>query len=177
MKNTRLTKLTAFLIISVLIVSMAAVFTTSAVTADGITETASISQVNVEHRDFMHLAFIVETEGEHTGTVGIMIWEADVTDYTAANAIYSNYETSEDSAGNVYYSGHAIAAKNIATEYMVAVVEKDAQGEVTVISVPELHSIEGWAEQKLTESPDTVRENLYNKVIAYGKAASAILNK
>ncbi len=175
MKRTKLTKIAAFLIVSMLIVSMAAVFTSSAVAADEITETASITSVNVEHRDFMHLAFQVSAP-DATGTVGIMIWESGVTDYTVDNAIYSNYKTSEDSEGTVYYSGHAVAAKNIATEYQIAVVEKDASGNVTIISKPVSHSIQGWAETKLAQSPDAVRENLYNKVIAYGKAASAILD-
>ncbi len=188
MKKTKFSKTVSIVLALSFMLSAVFCFGGSAVTSDEITESATVKSVNVEHRDFMHLAFMVEETAEHTGAIGIMIWEADATDYTADNAIYSNYQTSEDSEGNVYYSGNAVPAKNIATDYLVAVVEKNADGNVTVISVPKAYSIKAWATQKIadeeakaydedeTTEPDTVRINLYNKVIAYGEAASAVLN-
>ncbi len=177
MKQTRFTKIAALLLACVLLAGVALSFSVSATTASEITETASIKSVNVEHRDFMHLAFNVETTGEHTGTIGIMVWAADVEDYTTANALYSSYVLKSDGAGTSYYASQSIPAKNIATKYQVAVVEKDGAGNVTIISVPEEHSVEAWAQTKLTQNPSADEANLYNKVIAYGQAAAAVINK
>ncbi len=175
MKHTRNSKTVSLILAAVLLLGVVFSFGTSAVGADAITATESITSVNVEHRDLMHLAFQVSKNATHSGVLGIMVWEAGVTDYTAETAIFSNFETSTDSEGTVYYAAQAVAAKDIVTEYQVAVVEKSAAGDITVISVPAAYSIAGWAQTKLAdpETTDPVRINLYNKVIAYGKVASS----
>ena len=179
MKKQRTLKLVAlFSTIALLVCAMVGVGI-SAATAEEITETASIVSVNLEHRDYMHLAFKVETVSVPDGaTVGIMVWNSGVTDYTAENKLWSNFELSNDGAGTDYYASQSISAKDIATEYQVAVVAK-TDGGVTLLSKPVSYSVEAWAQTKLAdpETVDPVRINLYNKVIAYGKAASAVLDK
>ena len=179
MKKIRIPKLVALLAVFALLASIAVSVGISAATAEEITETASIVSINVEHADYMHLAFKVETASVPEGAeVGIMVWNSGVKNYTAANAIWSNYVLSNDGAGTDYYASHPIAAKDIATEYQVAVVAKKGD-DLTILSKPASYSIEAWAETKLANSAtlDEARFNLYNKVIAYGKAASGVFAK
>ena len=142
------------------------------------TETATYLRYNVEHRGSMHLACKVETdyvvsEGE---TLGIMVWAPGVKNYSSANKIWESYELKDDGAGTYYYASMPIAAKNIATKYQYAAVVKNGNT-VTLLSKPEAKSIEDWAQEKLESATDPARINLYNQVIAYGKASSAVLSK
>ena len=179
MKQTKIKKIASVLVVIAVLVCALAGISASAVTEGEIQVSAKIESVNVEHRGCMHLAFKVETASAPDGAViGIMIWNKGVTNYTAQNSIWSNYELSNDGAGTDYYASMPIAAKNIATQYKVAVVA-ELDGEVTLLSVPVCYSIMGWAETKLADpnTTDPARINLYEKVIAYGKAASAVLSK
>lgn len=177
MKQTKIKKITALLLSAVILVCMALGLGVSAVTADDITETAKIASVNVEHRGAMHLAFKVETESVPEGAaVGIMMWAPGVENYTASNKIWENYQLSDDGAGTKYYASMPISAKDISTEYQVAVVAKDGDS-VTLLSKPVSQSISAWASEKLETATDEARINLYKKVIAYGKAAAAVLSK
>ncbi len=153
--------------------SVGAYITASAETAEP--ASPAITSRNVEHNEFMHLAFQVGGTGDYTGTIGIMMWEANSGEPTVSNSIYSTFTTNQDGAGNVYYSSQPIAAKNIYTLYRVAVVEKDANGKVTIISNAESISIADWAKEKLASNPDKVHERLYKNVLAYGDASSKVL--
>lgn len=178
MEKTRITKLAAIIVAFVLLLGTTIGTGVSAVVSDDIAETASIESINIEHRDFLHLAFEVVTVSVTEGAeIGIMIWDAGVTDYTVSNRIWVSYELKNDGAGTDYYSSMPIAAKNIATKYQVAVVEKTADG-VTLVSKPALYSVAGWAQIKLDapETTDPAEINLYNKVKAYGAAAAALFN-
>ncbi|MBQ8320927.1 MAG: hypothetical protein IJX92_01000 [Clostridia bacterium] len=177
MIKTRFTKLAALILALTLAFGVLACIGVSA--EDGTaTETAKIASVNVEHREMMHLAVKVEyDEAAVSGAVGIMVWESATTDCTAENSIYSSYALHSDMAEEptYYYASQAIAAKNINTDYYIAVVEKNGN-EVTLLSTPALYSVKSWAETKLTQNPDEAHANLYNKVLAYGNAASGLFN-
>ncbi len=182
MKQTKIKKIASLLVVAAVLTCALAGIAVSAVTTDEITETARIDSVNVEHRGCMHLAYKVVTDSVPEGaTVGIMVWSPSTKNYTAKNAIWENYTLSNDGAGTEYYASMPIAAKNIATEYPVAVVAKTADGEVILLSSPdnmqEPTSVEAWAYKKLENETNPTRINLYEKVIAYGKAASAVLSK
>ena len=179
MKQTKIKKMISFLVVAAVLICTLAGFSASAVTSEEITETAEVASVNVEHRGCMHLAYKVEVQSAPEGAnVGIMIWSPGTQNYTASNAIWESYVLSNDGAGTDYYASMPIAAKNIGTAYQVAVVA-ELDGEVTLLSVPVGISIQNWAETKLAdpETTDPARINLYEKVIAYGKAASAVLSK
>ena len=179
MEKTRIIKLSSLLVACALLVSAMVGVGVSADSTPEITETASIVSVNVEYREYLHLAFEVACDSVPEGAeVGIMVWSAGAKTYTSGNSLWESYELKDDGAGTDYYASQSIAAKNIGTEYQVAVVAKDADG-VTLLSAPALYSIENWAETKLADpnTTDAARINLYNKVIAYGKAASGLFNK
>lgn len=177
MEKTRITKLAALLVACVLLVSAMVGVGISAISADEITETAIIVSENVEHKDYLHLAFKVELDSAPEGAeVGIMIWADGVTDYTSANKLWETYELKNDGAETDYYASQPIAAKDIATKYQAAVVARTDDG-ITLLSKPASYSVEAWASEKLESATDPARINLYNKVIAYGKAASALFNK
>lgn len=179
MEKTRITKLAALLVALVLLVSTAVGVGVSAISADEITETAEILFKNVEHKDYLHLAFNIAVDSAPEGAeIGIMVWAAGTKNYTASNKIWSSYELKDDGAGTTYYASQPIAAKDIATVYMVSVVAKTADG-VTILSLPKEYSVAAWAEECLTKTDptDLARINLYKKVIAYGEAASARFNK
>jgi hypothetical protein len=177
MEKTKITKLAALLVALVLMVGAMVGVGISAVSADEITETASIVRKNVEHKDYLHLAFAVQvTTAPEDAEIGIMVWADDVTDFNSANKLWASYELKFDGAETYYYASQPIAAKDIATNYKVAVVAKTADG-ITLLSKPAAYSVAAWAAEKLTENPDPARENLYKKVLAYGEAASTLLNK
>ena len=179
MKQTKIKRIVSLLVVAAVLTCALAGIAVSAVTTDEFTETARIDSVNVEHRGCMHLAYKVVADFVPEGaTVGIMIWSPGTKNYTASNAIWENYTLSNDGAGTDYYASMPIAAKNIGTAYQVAVVA-ELDGEVTLLSVPEGVSIQNWAETKLADpkTTDPARINLYEKVIAYGKAASTVLSK
>ena len=164
MKQTKTKKLTALLLVAVLLAFVTVGFGVSATTAEEITETASIASFNVEHRGSMHLACKVETAASvpEGAAIGIMVWAPDVTNYSSANKIWESYELKYDGAGTYYYASMLIAAKNIATKYQYAVVLKNGDT-VTLLSKPVAQSIEAWAETKLKDATDPARINLYEK--------------
>lgn len=177
MIKTRFTKLAALILALTLAFGVLACIGVSAEDATQ-AETAKIASVNVEHRDMMHLAIKVEyDEAAVSGTVGIMVWESGTTDCTAENSIYSSYTLKSDGAETptYYYASQAIAAKNINTDYLIAVVADNGE-EVTLLSTPAPYSVKSWAETKLADNPDEAHANLYNKVLAYGNAASGLFN-
>ena len=177
MEKTRITKLAALLVALVLMVGAMVGVGISAVSADEITETATIASVNVEHKDYLHLAVKVDvTSAPADAEIGIMVWANGVTDFTSANKIWESYEIKFDGAETYYYASQPIAAKDIATEYKIAVVAKTADG-ITLLSEPASYSVAAWAESKLENTTDPARINLYKKVIAYGEAASGLFNK
>ena len=178
-ERSKITRFTALIIACVLLVGAMVGFGISATTEAEMTSTAEIVTKNVEHKDYLHLAFNVAVYSAPEGAqIGIMVWSANTENYTSANKIWESYELKDDGAGTTYYASQPIAAKDIATVYRVAVVAKTADG-ITLLSVPAEYSVQAWAEECLAEidPTDLARINLYNKVIAYGKAASGLFNK
>ena len=179
MEKTRITKLAALLVALALMVGAMVGVGISAVSADEITGTAVILSENVEHKDYLHLAFKVRVDSApEDAVIGIMVWSAETENVTTSNRIWASYELKDDGAGTTYYASQPIVAKDIATVYKVAVVAKTADG-ITILSEPADYSVANWAATKLSnsETTDPARINLYKKVIAYGEAASGLFNK
>lgn len=180
MTKSRFTKISALVLALALALGA---LTCIGVSAEETNAKAEISSINVEHRDMMHLAFKIEYNGvvytgaeETDGTVGVMVWAPDTAECTVQNKIHVSYELKYDGKGTYYYASHGIAAKYINSDFFVAVVEKDAEGNVSIISEITTFSIKGWAETKLTQTTDAAKLNLYNKVLAYGNAAAGVFN-
>lgn len=179
MTKSRFTKISALVLALALALGA---LTCIGVSAEETNAKAEISSINVEHRDMMHLAFKIEYNGvvytgeETDGTVGVMVWAPDTAECTVQNKIHVSYELKYDGEGTYYYASHGIAAKYINSDFFAAVVEKDAEGNVSIISEITTFSIKGWAETKLTQTTDAAKLNLYNKVLAYGNAAAGVFN-
>ena len=150
-----------------LVLIIGAMFCVS-VLADG--EGASLGYANVVYGDTISLAFTVENyTGD--GTVGIAVYknEGDVT------PMYVSFDEKE-LEGVKYFETFGIAAKDIDTVYCVAVAEKDADGNVTVVSEKAEYSVAEYANDSLEkEDISDAQKAVYNALLNYNKAADAVI--
>ena len=136
-------------------------------------EGPSLGMANVVYGDQISLVFTVEnyTAG---GTVGLAVFKNEG-DTTPA---YCTFEQ-KDADGVKYYEIFGIAAKDIDTTYYVAVAEGDENGAfVKTLSTPIAYSVADYVNARLkTEGITEAQKHLYNTILAYNKAADAVLTK
>ena len=136
-------------------------------------EGPSLGMANVVYGDRISLVFTVEnyTAG---GTVGLAVFKNEG-DTTPA---YCTFEQ-KDADGVIYYEIFGIAAKDIDTTYYVAVAEGDENGAfVKTLSTPIAYSVADYVNARLkTEGITEAQKHLYNTILAYNKAADAVLTK
>ena len=160
---TRTSKVLATILALVLIVC--AVFTVS-VFAEG--DGPKLGQANVIYGDKISLAFTVENAGD--GTVGIAVYKNE----GDATPAYVSFEEKEYE-GVKYFETFGIAAKDIDTVYYVAVAEKDAEGNVTVVSEKAEYSVAEYATDSLEkEDISDAQKAVYNALLNYNKAANEL---
>ena len=160
---TRTSKVLATILALVLIVC--AVFTVS-VFAEG--DGPKLGYANVVYGDQISLAFTVEGyTGD--GTVGIAV-------YKTAEDTAPMYVSFEEKGEDVkYFETFGIAAKDIDTDYYVAVAEKDADGNVTAVSERAAYSVAKYATDSLEkEEISDAQKAVYNALLNYNKAANEL---
>ena len=137
-------------------------------------EGPSLGMANVVYGDQISLVFTVEnyTAG---GTVGLAVFKNEG-DTTPA---YCTFEKQTDPSGVEFYEIFGIAAKDIDTTYYVAVAEGDENGAfVKTLSTPIAYSVADYVNARLkTEGITEAQKHLYNTILAYNKAADAVLTK
>lgn len=161
----RMSKLIATVMALVLMLGAVMVF--SSAETDNV---PTLGEANVWYGDALALAFTVNAaEGE---TAGIAVYES--ADAAEGDYMYITYEAKED-GDVIFYETFAIDAKDVETIYYVAAVSKDADGKVTYGEKIEW-SVAKYIDAKLPTATEA-QADLFNKVLAYGKAAAKVLNK
>ena len=135
-----------------------------------------IESANVAYNDMLQLAFTVKSENLDEGAeVGIIAWEADVTEFTVATAFYATF-TSSEKDGYTYYKTRGIAAPEMDTPIYVAACYRVGEGEITVVQDPVKYSVLQYAGTRLTATNVTAKQaELYQDTIEYGMASDAVL--
>ena len=135
-------------------------------------EGPSLGQANVVYGDQISLVFTVDGY-TGSGTVGVAVFrnEGDTT------PAFSTFEKQIDKNGVEYYEIFGIAAKDIDTDYYVAVAEADENGAyVKTLSTPIKYSVAAYVNARLeTVGISDAQRHLYNTILAYNKAADAVL--
>jgi hypothetical protein len=125
----------------------------------------SIGAANVVYGEEIRIAFTIKDAGE--GEYGIAVVEGE-------EIVYASFNEKTDGAV-AYYLTDGIAAKDINTVYTYAVVEKTDDG-IEIVSDLFEYSVAKYAAERIaTEGITDAQKNLYNKLIAYGNAAQAVL--
>ena len=132
-----------------------------------------LGQANVIYGDRISLVFTVDnvTVG---GTVGVAVFRNE----TDAAPAFCTFEKQTDPSGVEFYEIFGIAAKDIDTTYYVAVAEADESGAfVRTLSTPIAYSVADYVNSRLaTPGISDAQKHLYNTILAYNKAADAVLS-
>lgn len=125
----------------------------------------SIGSANVVYGEEIRIAFTIENAGE--GEYGIALVEG-------GEIVYASFNEKSDGVV-AYYLSDGIAAKDINTVYTYAVVEKTDDG-IEIVSDLVEYSVAKYAtDRAAADGISPAQKNLYNKLIAYGNAAEAVL--
>ena len=171
MKNTRFLKLATLVLVCVLSVCA---FVGIIASAEDAVPTAEIESANVAYNDMVQLAFTVTSANLPDGAaLGIMTWKADAVEFTAENAAYSTFESSEKD-GVKYYKTLGIPAPEMDTPIYVAAVYK-VGNDVTVAETPFKYSALQYAGTRLTESDVSAKQaTVYENLIEYGISSDTV---
>jgi len=133
------------------------------------TNVPTLDYANVVYDEEIKLAFTVgNADGEKAGIIVYASAESD-------EIAYRSYEAKEKD-GVIYYETFGIAAKDIDTEYSVAAVYTDANGN-EVVGARINYSVKAYAQSRLaTDGISDAQANLYEKILAYNAAANAIFD-
>ena len=178
MKNTKAIKLISVItILSLIFGTMVGINISAADEAASAEVDVTVASKNIIYNDYMHIAIHLESnetlsEGE---TFGILVWDYTVTETpTAENATHKSFAMRADAGGTTYYASHGIPAPDMAKDIRIAGCIKDADGNIkmgTVIT----YSIYEYLNNRLnTEGINDLQRDLYEKTLAYGKAAGAV---
>ena len=138
---------------------------------------ATLGYANVVYGDQISLAFTVEGyTGD--GPVGIAVYKKA----GDATPEYVSFEVKE-LQGVEYFETFGIAAKDIDTDYYVAVAEKDEAGTITLLSEKKAYSVKQYAEDSIKaieaiEEPtehQLAQKAVYKAILNYNKAADAVI--
>ena len=173
MKKTSLKKLLALTMACILL--LGAAFSTT-VTAE---ETpATVSLINIELDAYMHIACAIANNlGE--GTTGLYVYSYVTDEQTSIEAepIYTTFTLKTSKGGVEYHATQSISAKDIETKYVIVPVVKLTEDDVRM-GTPLTYSVAAYCADRADDKGVTAaQQNLYNKIIEYGKAAGAVLNK
>ena len=174
MKNTKSFKLVV--LVTVLSLVFCAMVGVGSLAADGDAAIA-VDQTNLAYNEMMHIAInleVSETLGEGD-TLGILIWDDTVTDaLTAENATYKSFTEKEDANGVKYFTSHGIPAPKMADDIRIAGCIKDAEGNIRIGTVLTYSIVDYLNDRIATEGITDAQLDLYEKTLAYGKAAGAV---
>ena len=174
MKTSKLTRFAMLIALCATLMCAAVGITAIAADADaGVT----VKMANLCYNEMMHIAINLDVNEEiaDDATVGLIVWDASATgELTTANATYISFEAKTDKGGVVYYTSHAIPAPEMADTFKLAGCIKDADGTIRIGTIKD-YSIVEYLNSRLADTTATPEQiDLYNKTLAYGKAAGAV---
>ncbi len=137
----------------------------------------TVGMKNLVYADYFHIALTVEGDlAGVEGDKGIAVF-AEGADIATAEPLYVTYTELTDEKVGDYYVTQAVAAKEIGVKYDYYPVIKDTEDNVHYGDVYS-YSVVDYCNERLEADKATIspaQETLYNAVIAYGKAAGAVL--
>ena len=140
------TRIKALVCVFVLLTALVTLFsfgtTTASAEEDKIVTTARIGDSNVSFDGKLRLAFTVESTilTPDGADLGIMVWDAEVTEPTLKNCKYVNLNEKTQN-GVTYYLVRPTALSDVATEFYIAACYK-LNGEIVLAETPFEYSIE-----------------------------------
>ena len=142
----------------------------------GAEEMLSIQYGNVAYNDMTQLAFTIKGEAPTGSTVGIAVWNSDVSgELTKDNASYFSF-TAKTLDEMTYYLTKGIPAPEMSTRLTVAPCLKDENGTVTIAGGLVEYSIYDYVRDRLDDDKLTdVQTKLYTKLVYYGNSAEKVL--
>jgi hypothetical protein len=173
MKNTKTFKLLVLVTVMSLIFGAMVGINVNAEADAAVT----VDSANVAYNEMMHLAIKLEVTGPlaEGATLGLIIWDgATEGELTVANASHVTFTEKEDANGVKYFTSHGIPAPEMGETFKVAGCIKDADGTVRIGTVIEYSIYEYLNDRIATESISAEQRDLYEKTLAYGKAAGAV---
>lgn len=175
MKTSRKTKLVFLATVLALVMSLVAGICVSAADTDA---PQAQFAANVAYNEKFHLVINVALAEELADgeTLGLVIWDDTVEgELTYANATYKTFVTKTDEGGVEYFKSHAIPAAKIGDDLRLAACVKAADGTVR-LSNAVTYSIVDYLNARIADSNSTPAQvDLYEKTLAYGAAAGAVL--
>ena len=171
--NKKMSLIAAIVGIALLFSSMA----TIGVFASDDTAAVTVDKANIAYNEMMHIALALEcTEALGDGDIlGILIWDDTVTGaLTAENATFKNFTEKEDEKGTKYFTSYGIPAPKIADDIRIAGCIKGADGSIRLGTVITYSIVDYLNDRIATEGITPEQLNLYEKTLAYGKAAGAV---
>ena len=151
----------------------------TAIAADASAD-VTVDMANLCYNEMMHIAISLEVNEviAEGATLGLIVWDSSIEgDPTVSNAIYANFEMKTDENGVEYFTSHAIPAPKMGDVFKLAGCIKDADGNIRIGEIKD-YSIVDYLNARLADPESTpLQIDLYNKVLAYGKAAGAVFSK
>ena len=178
MKKTNIIKFATLITVFAMLVGvMAGVSFVANAEEESETTGYTVGMKNLVYADYFHIALTVEGELEGVeGDKGIAVF-AEGADTENDVALYVTYTECTDNNVGDYYVTQAVAAREIDVKYDYYPVIKDAEGNVHYGDVYS-YSVVDYCNERLIEDAGTIsdaQKTLYDAVIAYGKAAGAVL--
>ena len=136
-----------------------------------------VDKANLCYNELMHIAVTLEcTEELADGeTLGLLVWDDTVEgELTAENATHTSFTEKQDKNQVKYFASQGIPAPKMGDVFKLAGCIKDAEGNIRIGTVSD-YSVVEYLNDRLADSTATsVQIDLYNKTLAYGKAAGAV---
>ena len=175
MKNTKSFKL--IVLITVLSLVLSAMAGIAVFAEDESVAEVTVDGANIAYNEMMHMAINLKcTEELSEGAVlGLLIWDDTVEgDLNAENATYATFTEKVDENGTKYFRSQAIPAPKMGDEFKLAGCIKEADGTVRIGKIVSYSIAEYLNDRINTPGISAEQLDLYQKTLAYGKAAGAV---
>jgi hypothetical protein len=177
MKTSKHTRFVMLVALCAVLVCATSGITAIAADADA---DVTVDKANLCYNEMMHIAISLEVNEviAEGATLGLIVWDSSAEgELTAENAIYASFEEKTDENGVKYFTSHAIPAPKMGDIFKLAGCIKDADGTIRIGEVKD-YSIVDYLNARLADPTSTpLQIDLYNKTLAYGKAAGAVFAK
>ena len=174
MKNTKSFKLIVLITVLSLVLSAMVGFGTF---AEDTSANVEIVGANIAYNEMMHMAINLycAEELDEGAKLGLMIWDNTVEgELTADNATHVTFTEKEDENGTKYYRSQAIPAPKMGDEFKLAGCIMDADGTIRIGRIISYSVVEYLNDRINTPGISAEQLDLYQKTLAYGKAAGAV---
>ena len=174
MKKTNFVKFATLITVFAMLVGvMAGVSFVANAEEESETTGYTVEMKNLVYADYFHIALTV-SDAPVEGDKGIAVFAYGESAETA-EALYVTYTELTDAKVGEYYVTQAVAARDIDVKYTYYPVVLQKNGEIFYGDAYNYSVVDYCNERIENDAPTGAQLTLYNAVIAYGKAAGAVL--